>query len=69
MKRVDRDGESYDLFGFVLGYEGYVGLRRWREAPPLAVHQDEREIALDGMLTRSAPCLWRERVIEGTAVD
>ena len=55
MKRVDRDGDAYDLFGFVLGYEGYVGLRRWREAPPLAVHQDEREIALDGMLTRSAP--------------
>ena len=32
-----------------------LGFERWREAPPVAEVQDEREIALAGMLTRSAP--------------
>ena len=66
MKRVARDGGAYDIFDFALWYGGSwvlpsssdllsLGLRRWREAHPLAEVQDEREIALGGMLTRSAP--------------
>ena len=61
MKRAARDGRAYDLFDFVVWYsrpllfELPVWYKRWREAPPLAEVQDEREIALAGMLTRSAP--------------
>ena len=70
MKRVARDGEAYDLFGFAvwsrkfeeryLGYPSWQSFeaswRRWREAPPSPDEvQDEREIALEGLLTRSAP--------------
>ena len=67
MKRQAQDGEAYDLFEFKLWFDGGVtslwfdgGItslanRRWREAPPLAEVQDEREIALGRMLTRSAP--------------
>ena len=36
-------------------YDGALGLRRWLEAPPVAEVQDEREIALARMLTRSPP--------------
>ena len=63
MKRVAPDGKAYDLFEFVRWYdtlleappwEGSLSNRRWREAPPLAEVPDEREIALEGMLTRSA---------------
>ena len=58
MKRKARDGRAYDLFEFVVWYKRppladvAVWLERWREAPPLAEVQDEREIALEGMLTR-----------------
>ena len=56
MKRVARDGRAYDLFDFADWYRPpRLALERWREAPPLAEVQDEREIALAGMLTRSAP--------------
>ena len=55
MLRVAPDNWAYDLFDFALWYEGALGLRRWLEAPPVAEVQDEREIALAGMLTRSAP--------------
>ena len=64
MKRAARDGRAYDLFDFVVWYKRCgdepplpeaVWYQRWREAPPLAEVQDEREIALAGMLTRSAP--------------
>ena len=56
MKRVARDGRAYDLFDFADWYRPpHLALERWREAPPLAEVQDEREIALAGMLTRSAP--------------
>ena len=58
MKRRARDGEAYDLFDFAVWYDawydGSLSNRRWREAPPLAEVQDEREIALERMLTRSA---------------
>ena len=55
MKRVARDGQAWDLFDFVDWYRPWpLALQRWREAPPLAEVQDEREIALEGMLTRSA---------------
>ena len=48
------DGKSYDLFDFELWYDdGALATRRWREAPPLADIQDERENALEVMLTRS----------------
>ena len=55
--RVARDGGAYDLFDFDVWYGGgSLARERWREAPPVAeVQEDEREIALDGMLTRSAP--------------
>ena len=54
MKRVAPDGEAYDFFDFELWYDdGALATRRWREAPPLAEVQDERENALEGMLTRS----------------
>ena len=53
MKRVARDGQAWDLFDFVDWYRPWpLALQRWREAPPLAEVQDEREIALEGMLTR-----------------
>ena len=56
MKRVARDGRAYDLFDFARWYSPpRLALGRWREAPPVAEVQDEREIALAGMLTRSAP--------------
>ena len=56
MKRVARDGRAYDLFDFAGWYRPpRLALGRWREAPPVAEVQDEREIALAGMLTRSAP--------------
>ena len=71
MKREARDGKAYDLFDFAAARsreieEWYLGYpssqsfeeeswRRWREAPPLAEVQGEREIALEGLLTRSAP--------------
>ena len=56
MKRVARDGRAYDLFDFADWYRPpHLAFERWREAPPLAEVQDEREIALAGMLTRSAP--------------
>ena len=56
MKRVARDGRAYDLFGFADWYRPTrIAFERWREAPPVAEVQDEREIALAGMLTRSAP--------------
>ena len=56
MLRVARDGRAYDIFAFAAWYgDGCYGRERWREAPPLAEVQDEREIALAGMLTRSAP--------------
>ena len=56
MKRVARDGRAYDLFDFADWYRPPpLALGRWREAPPVAEVQDEREIALAGMLTRSAP--------------
>ena len=56
MKRVARDGRAHDLFDFA-GWcrPPRLALGRWREAPPVAEVQDEREIALAGMLTRSAP--------------
>ena len=55
VKRVAPDGEAYDFFDFELWYDdGALATRRWREAPPLAEVQDERENALEGMLTRSA---------------
>ena len=59
MKRRARDGEAYDLFDFAVWYDawhydGSLSNRRWREAPPLAEVQDEREIALERMLTRSS---------------
>ncbi|CAK0848680.1 unnamed protein product [Prorocentrum cordatum] len=55
MKRVARDGEAHDLFEFAVWYDSvYLATGRWREAPPLAEVQDEREIALKGTLTRSA---------------
>ena len=56
MKRVARDGRAYDLSDFA-GWcrPPRLALGRWREAPPVAEVQDEREIALAGMLTRSAP--------------
>eukprot|EP00959_Pyramimonas_sp_CCMP1952_P158525 3315684-Pyramimonas_sp.AAC.1 len=55
MKRVARDGEARDLFEFAVWYDSVsLATRRWREAPPVAEVQDEREIALEGMLTRSA---------------
>ena len=51
-----RDEHACDLFDFTVWYDGALGLRRWLEAPPVAEVQDEREIALAGMLmTRSAP--------------
>ena len=51
-----RDEHVYDLVDFTVWYDGALGLRRWLEAPPVAEVQDEREIALAGMLmTRSAP--------------
>ena len=54
LKRVAPDGEAYDFFDFELWYDdGALATRRWREAPPLAEVQDERENALEGMLTRS----------------
>ena len=53
MKRLARDGRACDLFDFVDWYRPWpLALQRWREAPPLAEVQDEREIALEGMLTR-----------------
>ena len=53
MKRVARDGQAWDLFDFVDWYRPWpLALQRWREAPPLAEVQDERKIALEGMLTR-----------------
>ena len=53
MKRVAPDGEAYDFFDFMEWYDGgSLATGRWREAPPLAEVQDEREIALEGMLTR-----------------
>ena len=54
MKRVARDGRrAGDLFDFADWYRPEaLALQRWREAPPLAEVQDEREIALEGMLTR-----------------
>ena len=55
MRRVARDGLAYDLFDFAVWYDHCGGVRRWLEAPPVAEVQDEREIALDGMLTRAAP--------------
>ena len=56
MRRVAQDGRAYDLFDFAEWYRPpHVALERWREALPLAEVQDEREIALAGMLTRSAP--------------
>ena len=52
-QRVARDGRACDLFDFVDWYRPEaLALQRWREAPPLAEVQDEREIALEGMLTR-----------------
>ena len=66
MKRQAQDGEAYDLFEFKLWFDGGVtslwfdgGItslanRRWREAPPLAEVPSVLEIALVGMLTRSA---------------
>ena len=66
MKRQAQDGEAYDLFEFKLWYDGGItslwfdgGItslanRRWREAPPLAEVPSVLEIALVGMLTRSA---------------
>ena len=59
MKRAALDGRAYDLFDFVVWYKRppladvAVWYKRWREAPPLAEVQDERENALEGMLTRS----------------
>ena len=56
MQRVARDGRAYDLFGFADWYRPTrIAFERWREAPPVAEVQDDREIALAGMLTRSAP--------------
>ena len=68
MKRQAQDGEAYDLFEFKLWFDGggrrrrrtidfeFTSLanRRWREAPPLAEVPSVLEIALVGMLTRSA---------------
>ena len=55
MKRAARDGRAYDLFDFAGWYRSpRLALGRWREAPPVAEVQDEREIALEGMLTMSA---------------
>ena len=53
MKRVARDGRAYDLFDFA-GWcrPPRLALGRWREAPPVAEVQDEREIALAGMLMK-----------------
>ena len=55
MKRVAPDGEAYDFFDFELWYDDVaLATRRWREAPPSSAEvQDERENALEGMLTRS----------------
>ena len=51
MKRVARDGQAYDLFEFVDYYRPWPrALKRWWEAPPVAEVQDEREIAVEGML-------------------
>ena len=56
MKRVARDGRAYDLSDFAGWYRPpRLALGRWREAPPVAEVQDEREIDLAGMLTRWAP--------------
>ena len=61
MKRQAQDGEAYDLFEFKLWYDGGItslwfdlANKRWREAPPLAEVPSVLEIALVGMLTRSA---------------
>ena len=55
MKRLDRDGEAYDLFEFTVWYDGGRRAREfWREAPPLYKVPSRREIALEEMLTRSA---------------
>ena len=68
MKRQAQDGEAYDLFEYKLWFDGggrrrrrtidfeFTSLanRRWREAPPLAEVPSVLEIALVGMLTRSA---------------
>ena len=50
-----RDEHACDLFDFTVWYDGALGLRRWLEAPPVAEVQDEREVALARMLTRSPP--------------
>ena len=47
-----RDEHVYDLVDFTVWYDGALGLRRWLEAPPVAEVQDEREIALAGMLMK-----------------
>ena len=65
MKRVAPDGEAYDFFDFELWYDdGALATRRWREAPPLAEVQDEqREIALEGMLTMSAQRMLHRKML------
>eukprot|EP00959_Pyramimonas_sp_CCMP1952_P039939 835101-Pyramimonas_sp.AAC.1 len=48
-------GKPAIFFEFAVWYDDApLAARRWREAPPLAEVQDEREIRLEGMLTRSA---------------
>ena len=63
MKRVARDGKAYDLFEWTLWLGATRGLWRWREAPPLHEVPCVREIALAGMLTRSALGLLTGRML------